>query len=141
MESDQMCEPPLLLNICAPISLGEFIDKLSILEIKLRRINDPDKRLNIHKELVCLQAIFNDHGLADNETIQNLKGSLMAINERLWQIEDDIRELERLKDFGASFVNLARSVYLTNDLRADIKRQISLALDSSLLEEKSYLTN
>ena len=121
-----------------PISVGELIDKLTILEIKAARINDPLKLENISHELVLLEAVVGRTGLLENHALRLLKAELALVNEKLWDIEDQIRELERRQDFGTEFVQLARSVYRTNDSRAELKRQINRTMGSTLVEEKSY---
>jgi hypothetical protein len=119
-----------------PVSLGELFDKISILEIKLERISDPEKRGNISKERNILVEIVSErkHPVGLSE----LRKALRKVNEELWEIEDEIRLCEKNKDFGARFVELARSVYITNDLRSKVKRDINLLCGSSLIEEKSY---
>jgi hypothetical protein len=120
-----------------PVSAGELVDKLTILEIKSERIADQGKLGNVRRELASLAAIV-DPMLKANAGLAPLKSALREINEALWQIEDDIRDCERAKDFGAKFVELARSVYRTNDRRAAAKRRIDDLLGSEILEEKSY---
>jgi len=120
----------------APISWGELIDKITILEIKTGRLPTAEARANALTELGLLQEIAGP-ALARAE-IQTLAAQLKALNGELWEIEDRIRLCERTGDFGAGFVELARSVYKRNDERGAIKRQINLALGSGLIEEKSY---
>lgn len=119
-----------------PVSLGELIDKITILEIKERRIADEAKRTNVARELALLRARFAVS--PQGEEIRRLTDDLRSVNEELWIIEDDIRDCERRKDFGERFVALARAVYHTNDRRADLKRRINQALGSAIVEEKSY---
>ena len=119
-----------------PMSWGEVIDKITILEIKVERLPAEAARANAARELKLLTAIAAPM-LAKTE-ITGLADRLKALNEALWDIEDRIREHERRSDFGADFVALARSVYHRNDERGKIKREISLALGSGLIEEKSY---
>ena len=119
-----------------PISWGELIDKISILEIKTARLPAAQARANAMTELGLLQDIAGPV-LGDAE-IKALAMQLKALNEELWEIEDSIRACERAGNFGAAFVELARSVYKRNDKRGAIKRQINLALGSGLIEEKSY---
>jgi hypothetical protein len=119
-----------------PVSWGELIDKITILEIKSERITDPGKLDNVRKELVLLQDRLG--GLADSHDVPRLAADLRQVNAKLWDIEDDIRACENAGDFGDRFVALARSVYITNDRRADLKREINLVLGSDLVEEKSY---
>lgn len=120
-----------------PTSWGELIDKITILEIKKIRIKAPSAIKNISYELSLLQTFIPDE-IASNPLIQELKSDLMRTNETLWEIEDLIREKELNKEFDEIFISLARSVYKTNDTRADIKRKINNNLMSSLTEEKSY---
>ncbi|MCA1909156.1 MAG: DUF6165 family protein [Magnetospirillum sp.] len=125
------------MSVLVPVSWGEIIDKITILEIKAERLTDAAKLANVTKELNELVAVrereFPDHG-----ELAKLAAELKAINEKLWVIEDDIRDCERAKDFGAKFVELARAVYFTNDERAAVKRQVNELLGSALVEEKSY---
>lgn len=123
----------------APISLGELVDKITILEIKQVKISDPDKLHNVkHERDVLSQKL--DQLLSGDEMLklEPLKKALKEINESLWVIEDDIRDCERDKAFGQLFIDLARSVYITNDRRAAVKKDINLAFGSELVEEKSY---
>jgi hypothetical protein len=120
------------------ISTGELLDKLSILEIKLLNINDPKKSKNVYKELAVLNPYFQDlldeYGLS----IKNLYIKLSNINKTLWDIEDAIRDKEKAEEFDEEFVELARSVYIINDQRAAVKKEINLLTKSELVEEKSY---
>jgi hypothetical protein len=127
--------PNVLIQI--PVSAGELIDKITILEIKSSNITDPAKKANVEKELQLLTAVVNEN-IPDISGIKGLWTELHAINNSLWVIEDDIRDKERSKEFDAEFIELARRVYITNDRRADVKRQINLAVGSILIEEKSY---
>jgi hypothetical protein len=120
----------------APVSWGELLDKISILEIKSERIHDPAARANVARELSLLSDIAAR--VSETAVIATLRRRLRSVNERLWEIEDDIRRKEQVGDFGDGFVRLARSVYLSNDERAAIKREINLLLQSALVEEKSY---
>lgn len=124
-----------LINV--PVSFGEVVDKITILEIKSERIQDPDKVANVRRELELIERTWTDaiEGKAD---VSDARARLKGVNEELWEIEDEIRVRESQKDFGNRFVELARSVYVTNDRRADIKKEINLALGSELVEEKSY---
>ena len=124
-------------TISVEISPGELLDKISILEIKMERINDAGKLKNIGVELETLSR-SRDEAVPASEDITTLYAKLKSINEELWEIEDDIRDCERSKDFGETFVKLARAVYFTNDKRSDVKRQINENLGSVLVEEKSY---
>ena len=119
-----------------PVSWGELIDKITILEIKTQRLSDETARANARKELRLLQDIAGEV-LTRKET-EILMARLRVLNLTLWEIEDSIRDHERAGDFGPAFVELARSVYRRNDERGQVKRQINLALGSALIEEKSY---
>lgn len=123
------------LEILAPIAAGELIDKITILEIKAARITDAVKRANVMRELDALDALRARHGLAG---LDALTAELKAVNERLWDVEDEIRELEAEQRFDARFIELARAVYVTNDRRAALKKDINLAVGSAIVEEKSY---
>ena len=120
------------------VTNGELLDKLSILELKLKNIKDDKKLINIKNEHGGLSPLcnnlFNNYG---NE-LRSLYAKLSEINAELWKIEDDIRECERNKDFGDEFVRLARAVYFTNDKRSDVKKSINLLTESGFVEEKSY---
>ena len=124
-------------EILAPVSFGELLDKIAILQIKSERMQDAAKLANVRKELEALSATWLAHPAANHDILE-LRASLKAVNERLWDIEDDIRRCEQRQDFGAEFVRLARAVYHENDERAAIKKQINLALGSAYVEEKSY---
>ena len=119
------------------VAPGELIDKLTILEIKRERIQDPKKRANVEVELAALQSAY-DAGVRSSEALLALRVELRAVNSRLWEIEDEIRDCERRQDFGERFVGLARAVYRVNDRRSELKREINQLLGSSLIEEKSY---
>ena len=119
-----------------PLSIGELVDKITILEIKKQNINDQNKLKNVKFELETLNSIFNKLNVKNK--ISNEIKSLREINKKLWVIEDDIRDEERKSKFGDSFIKLARSVYFTNDKRAEIKKVINLKTNSGLIEEKSY---
>jgi hypothetical protein len=125
------------MNLTIPASAGEVIDKLTILEIKLARIADAAKRANVAAEHAALSAAWRQ-AVPDEAAIAAPIAALRAVNEALWDIEDEIREQERRADFGPGFVRLARAVYRTNDQRAELKREINLKLGSALVEEKSY---
>ena len=125
--------------IQAPISLGELIDKITILEIKAVHIGDEGKLKNVTHELNILNDKVNTLLDAAGQTkLEPLKKSLKDINQELWVIEDDIRDCEHDKDFSDKFIQLARAVYFTNDKRAAVKKEINLAFGSELIEEKSY---
>jgi len=125
------------MNIEVEVSFGEFLDKIKILEIKRERIKDADKLININKELELLRTTWENNPKSKIDISVELK-NLKSINEKLWVIEDDIRDKERNKKFDQSFTELARSVYFSNDERARIKRIINEKLGSNLIEEKSY---
>jgi len=125
------------MAVLTPVSWGELIDKYTILEIKTERIDEAAKVANVRKEMAAL-APFRDQARADQAGLAKLEGDLKKVNEGLWEIEDEIRDWERRKDFGARFVELARAVYHENDRRAHLKRQINELLGSELVEEKSY---
>lgn len=116
---------------------GELIDKITILQIKTERMTDREKLRNVQVELVTLCAA-RDGAIPPSDAIAELSAQLKAVNEALWDIEDDIRCCEREGDFGPKFIELARSVYRSNDQRAALKRQINQQLGSKLVEEKSY---
>lgn len=123
--------------IQVPVSYGELIDKITILEIKARQISDPAKLANVRNELDLLNATWaND--TASQTDIADERARLLAVNEDLWDIEDRIRLKEKAQAFDAEFIELARSVYFRNDVRAAVKREINLKLGSQLVEEKSY---
>ena len=124
-------------SITVEISPGELIDKISILEIKMERITDQDKLVNVKLEWEALNK-SRSSSLTKSATLDELTAQLKAVNTTLWAIEDDIREFERLKNFGEEFVKLARAIYSHNDKRARIKRSINEFLGSKLIEEKSY---
>ncbi|MCC7017162.1 MAG: hypothetical protein IT564_08180 [Rhodospirillales bacterium] len=124
-------------TITVEIAPGELIDKITILEIKLARIADAAKLRNVRAEWETLIRA-RDAAIGPSPEIEEQTAALKRANERLWEIEDDIRDCERDKDFGPRFVELARSVYVTNDERARIKRRLNELLGSRLIEEKSY---
>ena len=125
------------MTIQVDVSVGEFLDKVTILEIKSERIKDPAKLANVNKELNLLKKIWSESEFA-NSDISDEMARLKAINEKLWKIEDDIRDKERARTFDQGFIELARAVYFENDTRADIKKELNLKLGSGLVEEKSY---
>jgi len=122
--------------ISTPISLGELIDKISILHIKNINIKDEEKLKLIREELELLNQTLNKH--IKNNDIQNYLDSLIEINSKLWVIEDDIRDCERKKKFDQTFIDLARSVYFTNDKRSEVKLEINKKFGSKIIEVKSY---
>jgi len=124
-------------EILVPVSFGELLDKIAILEIKSERMSDEAKLLNVRKELDALNTTWAAHS-ASKTDINALRADLKKINESLWVIEDDIRIQEKQQLFDAEFIRLARAVYFENDTRAKIKKDINHALGSSYVEEKSY---
>ena len=126
-----------MTEILVPIAPGELIDKITILEIKCERITDKAKLKNVQHELVLLEKTWIESSHSGRDIIAQRK-ALKEINETLWEIEDDIRVCESKGDFGEKFRELARSVYITNDKRAAVKREINTLLGSSIFEEKSY---
>lgn len=127
--------PPELLT--AEISAGELLDKIAILEIKQRRISDSGKQQNIRRELEALSSV-RARALPSTQSLDAYFAELTRVNEILWDTEDEIRDCERRRDFGARFVELARTVYRTNDQRSAIKRAVNDLVGSRLVEEKSY---
>ena len=123
--------------IQTPVSYGELIDKITILEIKSRQIRDEAKLVNVRNELDLLNATWASDAASQTD-ISDERARLLAVNEALWEIEDHIRLKERAQEFDAEFIELARSVYFRNDERAAVKREINLKLGSQLVEEKSY---
>ena len=122
--------------INTPISLGELIDKISILVIKEKKIKDEKKNNLIREELTLLRKTLND--AANNNSINNYLNQLIDVNSTLWKIEDEIRDCEKNKKFDQKFIELARSVYITNDRRAEIKLEINNKFGSKIVEVKSY---
>ena len=125
------------MNVKVEISIGEFFDKLTILQIKKERITDAEKLLNIGNELDSLYRLLSEQGLSTENIVDEIS-ALKQVNEALWEIEDDIRDKEAKKCFDAEFIELARRVYITNDKRCDIKRAINIKSGSDFVEEKSY---
>ena len=125
------------MSIKIELSVGELLDKISILQIKAERIVDRSKLENINKELDVLMSLWKDSAYSNNN-LESETNELKAINEELWAIEDKIRDKERNRVFDKGFIELARAVYITNDKRADIKRIINSKTGSELIEEKSY---
>ena len=123
-------------SVLVEVSPGELIDKITILEIKLARLPDAAALANVRREHGSLER--ERARLPASPELARLTDELKAVNEALWVIEDDIRDCERAKDFGAKFVELARSVYRNNDRRAALKREINVLLGSAIVEEKSY---
>lgn len=125
------------MNLTTEISVGEFIDKITILEIKSERIKNAAKLENIHKELDILRQTWQTSPFSQKDITAEI-AELKAINEQLWVIEDDIRDKESEGAFDNQFIQLARAVYVTNDERAAVKRRINVKVGSNLMEEKSY---
>ena len=125
------------MQLHVPVSVGEVLDKITILQIKLAHISDAEKRVNVQNELDALLPLVAGDSFITGQ-MQTLIAELKSVNEALWKIEDDIREQEAAKNFGEEFIRLARAVYVTNDKRASIMKQINLATGSALIEEKSY---
>lgn len=123
-----------IMEILAPISLGELIDKITILQIKTRQLQGKARR----NSMTELEGLKNVLGSLNIIIDQKLTERLLKVNEELWEIEDEIREEERKKEFRQNFIDLARNVYIKNDLRAAIKREINIKYGSTLMEEKSY---
>ena len=123
--------------IYTPVSFGELIDKITILEIKSERMRDAAKVANVRVELEMLNSTWASNPAAHTD-ISAERAELKRINEALWEIEDEIRVQEKAQAFDARFIELARSVYFTNDKRAAVKRAINVKLGSKLVEEKSY---
>jgi hypothetical protein len=132
-----MAEQRSMNEIKVPVSPGELLDKITILRIKSRRMSDPDKLRNVRLELEALQDTWTGSTYAAIDVDADVN-ALMTVNERLWVVEDDIRDKERAQAFDAEFIRLARAVYVENDERAAIKRRINLKLGSAIVEEKSY---
>jgi hypothetical protein len=126
----------MMTQVHIPVSVGELVDKVTILNIKNLLISDPEKLDNIQRELQALLAILSELPLS--QQIRELQCQLQLVNMELWLIEDYKRACERNQDFGDAFVNSARQVYLKNDIRASIKRQINHLTGSDIVEEKSY---
>jgi uncharacterized protein DUF6165 len=126
-----------MTEIKVPVSPGELLDKITILRIKSARMTDPKKLANVRRELEALEETWRSSPYSAVDTEGELS-ALLQVNERLWTIEDDIRDKERARTFDADFIRLARAVYIENDERAAIKKRVNLKLGSTLVEEKSY---
>ena len=122
-------------DVLVPVSVGELIDKITILQIKKRMISNGDQLVNVNRELEALQQIKND---LDLQGVEDMQEDLAAVNLLLWDTEDSIRACESQKDFGPRFISLARCVYKLNDKRSRVKRDINITFNSSIVEEKSY---
>jgi hypothetical protein len=127
----------MVQGVETPIAVGELIDKITILEIKSERLTDPDKLRNVRSELDLLTA-RRDAALGVPGSLSALTARLKEVNIRIWELEDAIRDCERRRDFGDSFVRTARAIYRTNDERAGVKREINELTGSGIVEEKSY---
>jgi type VI protein secretion system component VasK len=125
-------------QINVPISPGELIDKITILEIKMERMDDPKKLSNVKTELDLLEKVWQQSDYAGADIVKEKRVELKSINEKLWVIEDDIRLKEAKAEFDSEFIELARSVYFSNDQRARVKKEINIGVGSNLVEEKSY---
>ena len=129
-------------QLLIPISTGELVDKITILEIKKRKIKQPEALKNVSTELELLQGILNslsqNFSQEENDKNNEIKRDLEKINLQLWDVEDALRSHESKQSFGPEFIKLARSVYTLNDQRAQLKRSINILCNSSLIEEKSY---
>jgi len=128
---------PEMKEILVPVSPGELLDKITILRIKVVRITDAPKVANVRLELELLEKTWRDAGCAAFDVASDER-ALQAVNEKLWDVEDLIRDKEAKKTFDREFIELARAVYVSNDERAAIKKRINLQLGSRLIEEKSY---
>ena|ERR1700733_2292711 len=126
-----------MTEIKVPVSPGELLDKITILRIKSARMTDPEKLANVRRELEALEETWRSSPYAAVD-VEGELSALLQVNERLWTIEDDIRDKERASAFDADFIRLARAVYIENDERAAIKKRVNLKLGSTLVEEKSY---
>lgn len=124
-------------HILVPVSPGEVLDKITILQIKSERIQDEAKLVNVRRELTLLQETWSG-SVTEDKKIRELRSQLKEINEALWDIEDAIRDEERKQIFDERFIELARNVYFTNDRRSRVKKELNLHLGSQIVEEKSY---
>ena len=126
------------MKILAEISVGELFDKITILNIKIQKINDTEKLINIKNELNFLNNQVSSINVKDQDSLTVNINKLQSINEELWDIENYKRECEANKDFGEKFIQLSRDVHFKNDVRAQIKKEINLLTDSIIVEEKEY---
>lgn len=122
------------MSVLAPISIGELVDKITILELKAAKTQDAEKLANVQRELKLLNELYNSLHIK----VDALKQELYTINSELWVIEDSKRQCEKTQTFDSGFIELARSVYIKNDIRAAIKKQINTITNSSIVEEKIY---
>lgn len=126
----------MILSI--PVSVGEVLDKLSILEIKEEHITDEAKLEHIREEAAAIESVLEPFRVFDTVGVQELYAGLDSINRQLWEVEDELREMEQRQDFGQPFIDTARSVYKLNDERARFKHEINVLLGSEIVEVKSY---
>ena len=126
------------MKILAEISVGELFDKITILNIKTRKINDTEKLINIKNELNFLNNQALSINVKDQHSLSQNINKLQSINEELWDIENNKRKCEANKDFGEKFIQLSRDVHFKNDIRAQLKKKINLLTDSIIIEEKEY---
>jgi hypothetical protein len=124
------------VKIKIPVSAGELVDKITILKIKKKNVIDQNKKVNIDRELDFLTDIYNE--INNEKKLDSFLNKLLEVNQKLWEIEDEIRVLERKKQFDEDFILLARSVYIENDKRFEIKNEINNFLGSAIKEEKLY---
>ena len=124
------------MKIKIPVSAGELVDKITILKIKKKNVIDQSKKVNIDRELDFLTDIYNE--INSEKKLDSFLNKLLEVNQKLWEIEDEIRVLERKKQFDEDFILLARSVYIENDKRFEIKNEINNFLGSAIKEEKLY---
>lgn len=124
-------------SIQVPVSPGEVLDKITILQIKSQRLTDPEKLAHVRFELGLLRRIWRG-AVTDDAVTRSLYQQLLDLNQALWDIEDGIRDKERAAEFDQQFIGLARSVYRTNDQRSQVKKQLNLHLGATIIEEKSY---
>jgi hypothetical protein len=136
IKTSEVADRAMADSMMVPVSFGEVLDKITILEIKSERISDPSKVANVRRELDDLSRAWEE--TVDAALVAPQRDQLKRINEELWEIEDGIREQEAVGDFGERFIKLARAVYFTNDRRAAVKKDVNEALGSRYVEEKSY---
>ena len=126
-----------MVSVRADISVGDLVDRITILRIKSERLTDPQKRSNVRHELALLEQVWHA-AMTASPALDRLEEALKKVNEEIWDLEDRIRDHERRQDFGTEFVDVARTIYRTNDHRAALKRDINSAVGSSITEEKFY---